>query len=86
MTLNLSFLPASSTLPLPPSTDVTVDSGDGEGARDDDLLGGLDVDLAAGEGARDEDLLWGLEGGREDTLEGGREVFDGPDIEEFLEL
>lgn len=69
------------------STDpAPVESGDGDGAREEDLLGGLEVDLAAGEGAREEDRLWGFEGGREDTLEGGREALDGPEIEEFLEL
>lgn len=40
----------------------------------------------SGEGALEDDLLGGLEVGLEDPLEGGREDFEGPEIEEFLEL
>lgn len=40
----------------------------------------------SGEGARDDDLLGGLEGGREETLEGGREDLEGPEMEELREL
>ena len=40
----------------------------------------------SGEGAREDDLLGGLDVGREEPLDGGREDFEGPDIEEFREL
>ena len=41
---------------------------------------------SSGEGAREEDLLGGLEVGREETLEGGREDLEGPEMEEVREL
>ena len=63
------------------SSDKLSSSRSGDGSREAGAggVGGRDGGL---DGGRD----WGREGGLEGVLEGGRDPFEGPLTEEFLEL